>query len=132
MPRVKPEPFVPDPEDVKAWHDYLNRPRPPRKRKISRARTSRPGGRARPLKRGRKKIYRDFNRDPPSLRGFFAIMVRRDVYEMLREMRTFYKLPYNTILCELVRVAYEKTYKQAELLARISNRGNDGAVQDKP
>jgi len=118
------EPFVPDPEDLRIWEEYI-RPKP--SPVIPRSKYRR--------KRRRKRQGYERSRVSPTVRGFRSVMVKRETYEMLFEMKIFYKQSFTKMLHKLVLIAYEKTYKQAELLARIEqNREKNSASPyiDKP
>jgi predicted CopG family antitoxin len=119
----KEEPFVPDPEDLRIWEEYI-RPKPS---------TVIPREKYRRRRRKRKMYER--TRVSPTVRGFRSVMVRRDTYEMLFEMKIFYKQSFSKMLHKLVSIAYDKTYKQAELLARIEQNREKNSVSpyvDKP
>ena len=119
----KEEPFVPDPEDLRIWEEYI-RPKPS---------TVIPREKYRRRRRKRKMYER--TRVAPTVRGFRSVMVRRDTYEMLFEMKLFYKQSFSKMLHKLVCIAYDKTYKQAELLARIEQNREKNSVSpyvDKP
>ena len=120
----KEEPFVPDPEDLRIWEEYI-RPKP--SPVIPRSKYRR--------KRRRKRQGYERSRVSPTVRGYRSVMVKRETYEMLFEMKIFYKQSFTKMLHKLVSIAYDKTYKQAELLARIEqNREKNSASPyiDKP
>ena len=120
----KEEPFVPDPEDLRIWEEYI-RPKP--SPVIPRSKYRR--------KRRRKRQGYERSRVSPTVRGYRSVMVKRETYEMLFEMKIFYKQSFTKMLHKLVLIAYDKTYKQAELLARIEqNREKNSASPyiDKP
>ena len=120
MPKEK-DLFVPDPEDLRIWEEYINAP--PRPKPV----IPRDKYRRKRKKRQSKSERRaQHNRPSPVIRGFRSIMVRRSTYEMLFEMKVFYNKSFCYLMHELVNIAYKKTYKQAELLARIeANRIKD-------
>jgi len=111
------EPFVPDPEDLRIWEEYI-RPKP--SPVIPRSKYRR--------KRRRKRQGYERSRVSPTVRGFRSVMVKRETYEMLFEMKIFYKQSFTKMLHKLVSIAYEKTYKQAELLARIEQNREKNSV----
>jgi len=111
------EPFVPDPEDLRIWEEYI-RPKP--SPVIPRSKYRR--------KRRRKRQGYERSRVSPTVRGFRSVMVKRETYEMLFEMKIFYKQSFTKMLHKLVLIAYEKTYKQAELLARIEQNREKNSV----
>lgn len=114
----KEELWEPDPEDVRIWHEFLSRPKPPKP----------------PPKRKRKKRKKryDFSK-APSRRGYRSIIVRRDTYEMLAEMRKFYGVGFSSILYGIVKSAFDKTYRHAEVLARIKARKErEDGIKDRP
>jgi hypothetical protein len=125
MPPPKEELWVPDPEDIRIWKEYLNR-RPPKHEPSPMVRKKR--------KRRKKDLTFDRKkRVSPSQRGYRSIMVRRETYEMLNEMRYYYRKGFGVILQGLVEAAYDKTYKQAEILARIQRAKESGdAPKDTP
>jgi predicted CopG family antitoxin len=111
VPKNK-EVFIPDPEDLRIWEEYMNAP--PRPKPVI------PRDQYRRRRKSKRKVQQiERNRVSPTLRGFRSIMVRRSTYEMLFEMKIFYKKSFTHIVHELVNIAYQKTYKQAEVLARI-------------
>lgn len=124
--KLREELWVPDEKDVIAWKEYLERKESPEARaiRISNLRKER---------RRRKKYPDRPYRTPPRDRGYRPIIVYRDTYEMLVEMRKFYKVGFGKILRGIVKAAFDKTYRQAELLAKIEarkERANE--VRDRP
>jgi hypothetical protein len=82
----------------------------------------------------RRRKYRYPGRySPEKRRGtkFKSIIVHLETYHKIKELQKFYKAGMGAILTPLVDELFEKTYKEAELLARIeANRNKDHAPSD--
>lgn len=86
----------------------------------------------------RKRKYRYPGRYSPSKRKgtkFRSLMIHMETYQKLKELQKFYKKGLGAIIRPMVDELFDKTYKEAELLARIeANRKKESAASntDKP
>jgi predicted CopG family antitoxin len=73
----------------------------------------------------RKRKYRYPGRYSPSKRtrvSFKTISIHMETYHKIKELQKFYKAGMGAIITPLIDELFEKTYKEAELLARINSR----------
>ena len=124
MPK-KVELWVPDEQDVIAWKEFLERPESEQAKALRKKYAFK--------ERRKRSPDRRKGRATPYNRGFRSIIIYRDTYEMLVEMRKFYKVGFGQMLRGIVRAGFEKTYRQSELLAKIAARKErDHEARDRP
>lgn len=85
----------------------------------------------------RKRKYRYPGRYSPEKRKgtkFKSIMIHLETYHKIKELQKFYKAGMGSIIRPLIDELFDRTYKEAELLARIeANRKKDETPDtDKP
>jgi hypothetical protein len=82
----------------------------------------------------RKRKYRYPGRYSPSKRRgtkFKSLMIHMETYQKLKELQKFYKKGLGAIIRPMVDELFDKTYKEAELLARIeANRKKESATSN--
>jgi hypothetical protein len=86
----------------------------------------------------RKRKYRYPGRFSPEKRKgtkFRSIMIHMETYQKIKELQKFYKAGMGSIIRPLIDELFDKTYKEAELLARIEasrKKQNETPDADKP
>jgi len=82
----------------------------------------------------RKRKYRYPGRFSPEKRKgtkFQSIMIHMETYQKIKELQKFYKAGMGSIIRPLIDELFDKTYKEAELLARIeANRKKESETSD--
>ncbi len=82
----------------------------------------------------RKRKYRYPGRFSPEKRKgtkFRSIMIHMETYQKIKELQKFYKAGMGSIIRPLIDELFDKTYKEAELLARIeANRKKDSETSN--
>jgi hypothetical protein len=82
----------------------------------------------------RKRLYRYPGRYSPEKRKgtkFKSIVIPLETYHKIKEIQKFYKAGMGAIIAPLIDELFDRTYKEAELLARIeANRKKESETQD--
>ena len=82
----------------------------------------------------RRRKYRYPGRYSPEKRKgtkFKSIMIHLETYQKIKELQKFYKAGMGSILRPLIDELFDKTHKEAELLARIeANRKKESETSD--
>jgi predicted CopG family antitoxin len=82
----------------------------------------------------RRRLYRYPGRYSPEKRKgtkFKSIMIHLETYQKIKELQKFYKAGMGSILRPLIDELFDKTHKEAELLARIeANRKKESETSD--
>jgi hypothetical protein len=82
----------------------------------------------------RKRKYRypgSFSPEKRKGTKFRSIMIHMETYQKIKELQKFYKAGMGSIIRPLIDELFDKTYKEAELLARIeANRKKESETSD--
>ncbi len=83
----------------------------------------------------RKRKYRYPGRYSPEKRKgtkFRSIMIHMETYQKIKELQKFYKAGMGSIIRPLIDELFDKTYKEAELLARIEANRKKASETSNP